>query len=102
GELEMYYEYFYDGRGNCVKVKCPPYLLADRETAILENTFKYDDFNRVTDIVYFNWLKVDNSRPDSLIRCVYGEAGLLKEIEIEPALLNPGKKYSFKYSYDFF
>jgi len=103
-ELEMYYDYIYDSRENCVMVKCPAYLLAvGREDAKLENTFKYDDSNRVTDIVYYNWIKREDPKPDSLIHFSYDEkTGLLSEIEIEPAKMHEGKKYSFKYSYEFF
>jgi len=103
-ELEMYYDYTYDSRENCVLVKCPAYLLAvGREDAKLENTFKYDDSNRVTDIVYYNWLKREDPKPDSLIHFSYDEkTKLLSEIEIEPAKMHEGKKYSFKYSYEFF
>ena len=102
-ELEMYYEYIYDEKGNCVKVKCPVYLLPEREDGKLENDFKYDNLNRVTDIVYYNWFNSsERKRPDSLIHCSYGENGLLSEIEFEPAQMNPGEKFIFKYSYELY
>ena len=103
-ELEMYYDYVYDSKENCVTVKCPVHLLAvGREDAKLENTFKYDDSNRLTDVVYYNWLKREDPKPDSLIHFSYDEkTRLLSEIEMEPAKMNAGKKYSLKYSYEFF
>lgn len=102
-ELEMYYEYIYDEKGNCVKIKCPVYLTPEREDGRLENDFKYDNLNRVTDVVYYNWFNSPvRKRPDSLIRCSYGENGLLSEIEVEPAQMNPGEKFIFKYSYELY
>lgn len=103
GDLEMYYEYAYDEKGNCVSIKNPVFPQPDREDGKLEQKFEYDAQNRLVRGVYYNWFRFDPAaRPDSVISCSYGEKGLLSEIEVEPAKMNPGKKYSIKYSYSFY